>query len=215
MMTSLLSIFDPSSSVVNLNLISPFFLLFLSFYWKTPSVLQQIYFSIKKVISQLFKGEKHNSIIFVSVFFFILFSNLLGLMPFFFSSTSHLFFNLSLSMLLWVASTMWGFLKNFDKNVAHLTPSGCPPILVPFMVMVESVSSLIRPLTLALRLMSNILAGHLILTLISKGIFFFSFFPSSIMFMIHSGFFMFEIGVALIQSYVFSSLMHLYWVESE
>nr|WNE90729.1 ATP synthase F0 subunit 6 [Actornithophilus gracilis] len=216
MMTSLLSVFDPCSSVLwNLNWMSPFFLFFISTFYMIPSMFQQSFFIILKLVTSLFKEGKNSALVFVCVFFFLLIMNLMGLMPYFFSATSHLFFNLSFSLTLWLATVLWGFTKNFDHNIAHLTPMGCPSILVPFMVLVELVSSLIRPLTLSLRLMSNILAGHLILTLISKGVFSFYNLPSLLMFLLHSGFFMFEIGVAFIQAYVFSSLLHLYWLESE
>nr|WIL10140.1 ATP synthase 6 [Actornithophilus hoplopteri] len=211
-----MSVFDPASSILwNLNWISPFILMMISTFYLIPSTLQQAFFLLLKLVSSLFKSKKNTSLIFVCVFIFTLIMNLTGLMPYFFSSTSHLFFNLSISLTLWLSTMMWGFMKNFDHNIGHLTPMGCPSILIPFMVMVELVSSLIRPLTLALRLMSNILAGHLILTLISKGVFGFSDLPSLFMFILHSGFFMFEIGVAFIQAYVFSSLLHLYWLESE
>ena len=103
--------------------------------------------------------------------------------------------------------------KNFSSVLAHLVPEGTPVALVPFMVCIEIISSLMRPMTLAVRLAANIIAGHLLLDLCSipiitssalvKLAFFTALFTLSVL----------EFGVALIQAYVFTRLRSLYLSE--
>nr|YP_010890518.1 ATP synthase F0 subunit 6 [Plegadiphilus threskiornis]WIM51524.1 ATP synthase subunit 6 [Plegadiphilus threskiornis] len=217
-MPSLLSIFDPSSLVFsNLNwmivlvVVLPCF----SNFWFIPSKLMLLYKTIINLVNSMFKVKEMSGIFLSVVFFTILLMNISGLYPYLFSSTSHFTYNFSMALMLWASSVIWGFSKNLNSNIAHLTPVGCPFVLVPFMVMVETISFLIRPITLALRLMANMIAGHLILTLISSGTHYFSNLPMVGLYLLNSGFIMFEIGVAFIQSYVYSYLIFLYWEESK
>nr|YP_010363728.1 ATP synthase F0 subunit 6 [Menacanthus cornutus]UNZ12995.1 ATP synthase F0 subunit 6 [Menacanthus cornutus] len=211
MMNSLLSVFDPSSFLM-LNWMTWVVLLFpIRSYWMI-SPLKSLNNSFKELMYMLF-DKSENSLIFISLFWIILVMNILGLYPYVFSMTSHFIFNLSLSLPLWLACMMMGLWKNLDHIMAHLTPEGCPPILIPFMVLVEMISSLIRPFTLALRLMSNMLAGHLVLALISLGMTKFTGIMFGLLMFIHTGMLMFELGVAFIQAYIFTYLMLLYWEE--
>ncbi|KYN50574.1 ATP synthase subunit a, partial [Trachymyrmex cornetzi] len=95
--------------------------------------------------------------------------------------------------------------------LAHLTSSGTPPILIPFIVIIESISLIIRPLTLAIRLTANIIAGHLLLTLLgSSGININNLSTLSILIFTQILLLTLEIAVSLIQAYVFSILSTLY-----
>nr|YP_010889906.1 ATP synthase F0 subunit 6 [Austromenopon paululum]WJJ69867.1 ATP synthase subunit 6 [Austromenopon paululum] len=151
----------------------------------------------------------------ITLFYIIISMNFLGLVPFVFSVTSHFFFNFFISLPLWLCGMVWGGVVNFRHLLAHLTPHGCPMVLVPFMVTVELVSSVIQPITLALRMMANVLAGHLILHLIGHGIIYFFFPMSTVMFVLQTGFLTFELGVAMVQTFVFVKLLFMYWVEKE
>ncbi|EZA46406.1 ATP synthase subunit a, partial [Ooceraea biroi] len=97
----------------------------------------------------------------------------------------------------------------FNELCTHLTPQGTPLILMPFIVIIESISLLIRPITLAVRLTANIIAGHLLISLIGSAI------KSIIIFTLllisaQTLLLILEIAVAIIQSYVFSILLTLY-----
>ncbi|MCP4054887.1 MAG: F0F1 ATP synthase subunit A, partial [Mesoflavibacter sp.] len=106
------------------------------------------------------------SLLFLSIFFFILLNNVIGLLPYVFTSSRHLSFTLSLSLPLWLGRLLISLIKQFNKNMAHLVPEGTPPPLIPLMVIIESIRLVIRPFTLAVRLRANIIAGHLLLRLL-------------------------------------------------
>nr|YP_010926063.1 ATP synthase F0 subunit 6 [Piagetiella africana]WKF19576.1 ATP synthase subunit 6 [Piagetiella africana] len=216
-MASLLSVFDPSSFSLLPNWVMIFFIFIFPLYsnlWKGPSIIQELWNVFYNYISVLFSEKNKTDLMFVSLFMTLLIINIFGLFPYGFSISSHFSFNISIGLSLWMATMAWGMKFNTKTNIAHLTPLGCPLILVPFMVFVETIGNIIRPLTLSLRLMANMMAGHMIIGLISKSAFY-CFWTSKIVFMvIISGFISFEIGVAFIQAYVFSMLMSLYWKES-
>ena len=94
--------------------------------------------------------------------------------------------------------------------MAHLVPKGTPYALVPFMVLIEVVSNLIRPLTLSIRLAANIVAGHLLLVLVRGPM------PSMRAALLGTAFIalialmVLELGVSFIQAYVFMTLSSLY-----
>jgi len=97
-----------------------------------------------------------------------------------------------------------------NNLLIHLTPSGTPFILMPFVVIIESIRLLIRPLTLSIRLTANIIAGHLLLTLLgSSGI---NLNSSTILILVITQILLYilEISVSIIQAYVFSILATLY-----
>nr|YP_009489689.1 ATP synthase F0 subunit 6 [Falcidens acutargatus]AWH02121.1 ATP synthase F0 subunit 6 [Falcidens acutargatus] len=147
-----------------------------------------------------------------SLFCFLILINMAGLFPYVFSPTVHLMLTLSLSMTFWVSFIYLGIKQNFSKFAAHLLPVGAPFYLNPFLSVIELVSLMVRPLTLAIRLAANIGAGHIILGLL--GVYMSSFIFSSWTFfliaLIHTGYFLFEFGVGLIQAYIFSLLITLY-----
>ncbi len=104
----------------------------------------------------------------LGLFYFILINNAFGLCPYVFTSTSHLTFAFSLALPLWLGHVLYAWLKVPEPILAHLVPLGTPGGLMPFIVLIELVSSLIRPLTLSVRLAANMVAGHLLLTLLSS-----------------------------------------------
>ena len=94
---------------------------------------------------------------------------------------------------------------------AHLVPQGTPGVLIPFMVLIETISNIIRPGTLAVRLAANIIAGHLLLTLLGNtGPSIRSSFLLSILIFSQILLLTLESAVAIIQSYVFAVLSTLY-----
>lgn len=153
--------------------------------------------------------------IITSLLTFLAINNGMGLFPYVFTPSRHLLFTLPLSLILWSGFFVLASIKRPLHFLSHLVPLGTPYALIPFMVLIESIRNLIRPLTLAVRLAANIVAGHLLLTLIR------SLMPSAswpVYFSVTLGLFcllILERAVALIQAYVFTILRSLYVEEVE
>lgn len=94
--------------------------------------------------------------------------------------------------------------------ITHLVPQGTPPILIPFIVCIESIRNIIRPITLSVRLSANIIAGHLLLTLIGSTGNILSIKNIPIILIIQLILVILETAVSIIQSYVFIILTSLY-----
>nr|QUO98911.1 ATP synthase F0 subunit 6 [Ctenocephalides felis felis] len=218
MMTNLFSIFDPmNSNNLSLNWISTMLgLLFIpNMFWMIPSRYNMIWLKIIMMLHNEFKllmkfNPMGSTFMFISLFSFILFNNFLGLFNYIFTSTSHLTLTLSLSLPLWLSFMLLGWINNYNHMFSHLVPQGTPMILMPFMVCIETISNIIRPGTLAIRLSANMIAGHLILTLLgntgnslSMWLIWILIFSQLILLIL-------EIAVSIIQSYVFAVLSTLY-----
>nr|YP_010131269.1 ATP synthase F0 subunit 6 [Omphalius rusticus]AYJ22281.1 ATP synthase F0 subunit 6 [Omphalius rusticus]QPZ76000.1 ATP synthase F0 subunit 6 [Omphalius rusticus]UUJ34973.1 ATP synthase F0 subunit 6 [Omphalius rusticus] len=149
-----------------------------------------------------------------SLFLMLIFFNLMGLIPYVFSITSHLAISFSLGFPLWLSLIISGAVYSPSSSAASLLPGGAPAALNPFLVLVETVSLCVRPITLSIRLVANMSAGHIVLGLIgtylSSGVFVYSTLAVITLVSIQIFYFMFEIGVALIQAYIFSLLVTLY-----
>nr|YP_009863718.1 ATP synthase F0 subunit 6 [Bottapotamon lingchuanense]QKE31049.1 ATP synthase F0 subunit 6 [Bottapotamon lingchuanense] len=221
-MANLFSIFEPSSSIfsIPINWLSTLLgLMFLPFiYWASPSrwsllwskIIQTLHNEFKTLLSPSHIGV---SMLFLSIFTFIVFNNFLGLLPYVFTSSSHLVMTLSLSLPIWITLMIFGWMNHTKHMLAHLVPQGTPPMLMPFMVLIETISNIIRPGTLAVRLAANMIAGHLLLTLlgntgpsISLSILFILIISQILLLILES-------AVAIIQSYVFAVLSTLYTSE--
>nr|QFG40090.1 ATP synthase F0 subunit 6 [Munidopsis verrilli] len=223
MMTSLFSIFEPSSSLINLplNWMSSFLgLLFIPYlFWASPSRWTALWAKMILTLHNEFKSilgmqQKMSTIIFISLFSLILFNNSLGLLPYLFTSSSHLVMTLTLSLPLWLAFMLFGWLNHSQHMFAHLVPQGTPMILMPFMVLIETISNVIRPATLAIRLAANMMAGHLLLTLLSSNGPSLSTLMLTILLLSQILLITLEFAVAIIQSYVFAVLSTLFASET-
>lgn len=134
----------------------------------------------------------------------------MGLTPYTFTASRHLTFTLTLGLIFWRGYVALRFIKDITHRLAHLVPLGTPYALMPFMVLIELIRGVIRPLTLSVRLAANIVAGHLLMTLIAGPISASGFAGAGAML---SGLVLLtvlESAVALIQAYVFSMLSTLY-----
>jgi F-type H+-transporting ATPase subunit a len=98
-----------------------------------------------------------------SLFMFVLFANLLGMFPYFFTVTSHVIVTFALALLVIGTVLVYGFLKHGLGFLKLFVPSGVPALLVPLIVIIEVVSFLSRPISLSVRLFANMLAGHITL----------------------------------------------------
>ncbi|MBI5137842.1 MAG: F0F1 ATP synthase subunit A [Nitrospirae bacterium] len=102
----------------------------------------------------------------ISLFFFVLFGNLLGLVPGVFTITSQLFVTAVLAVVVYVISLVVGFRKHGSHFLSILVPGGTPGWLIPLMIPIEILSQLARPISLAVRLFANMTAGHTILAVL-------------------------------------------------
>lgn len=218
MTTRLFTVFDPATSqTTSANWLRTiiFILCIPAPFWVTHS-RQSLAFSL--IISFIFKEFKvispysfSNIIIFNSLFTLIIINNFMGLFPYIFTASSHITFALSLSLTLWTRIIIYRLTNFFNETIAHLTPQGTPSLLIPFIVIIESIRLIIRPLTLAIRLRANIIAGHLLLTLLGRtgeSIKIISILRAIIL--SQTILFVLEIAVSIIQAYVFSILAILY-----
>nr|YP_009422161.1 ATP synthase F0 subunit 6 [Aquatica lateralis]BBA21824.1 ATP synthase F0 subunit 6 [Aquatica lateralis] len=219
MMTNLFSSFDPSTSMnLSLNWMSIMLGLIVlpPMFWVIPSRINLMWIKLCMTLSNEFKvilkikEMKSTTLIFISLFSLILFNNILSLFPYIFSSTSHLVLTLTLALPLWLSFMIYGWINNTIHMFAHLVPQGTPTILMPFMVCIETISNVIRPGTLAIRLTANMIAGHLLLTLMGNTGNKMSLLMLNILVLSQLLLLMLELAVAIIQSYVFSILSTLY-----
>lgn len=221
MITNLFSIFDPSTKIINLSISinwssNIIFLIILpNLFWLIPNNFNILFFKILKLLNNEFKiiiKKKNNNfnLIFISLFILIIINNFIGLFPYIFTRTSHLSINLTLSLPLWLRIIIFGWIKLTNNIFIHLVPQGTPNILIPFIVIIESIRNIIRPITLTIRLTANIIAGHLLITLLGnigpKIIILYL----PILLIIQIILLLLESAVAIIQSYVFAVLITLY-----
>nr|YP_002727970.1 ATP synthase F0 subunit 6 [Myosotella myosotis]ACE62841.1 ATP synthase F0 subunit 6 [Myosotella myosotis] len=148
-----------------------------------------------------------------SVLTLILLVNLMGLVPFVSSPSSSLWFGGTLALVCWGGILLSGFFFSPKQAVAHLAPSGAPWALLPFLILIETISILIRPLTLTVRLVANISAGHIVMGLVANLLSSLSGAGAALVAMLSVGYFLFEIFVCVIQAYIFTLLLGLYMEE--
>lgn len=217
MINNIFNIFDPSTrTLFSLNWIRIFILFILAPYplWIQPSRFSIIWIIINEFIHKEFKTlinySYSNLLILSSLFIRILINNFIGLFPYIFTASRQIRFSLSLSISIWIGIISFRVINYFNDICRHLTPQGTPFILIPFIVMIESVSLIIRPLTLAIRLRANIIAGHLLLCLLGTAGQHIIILFIPILIITQITLFILEISVSLIQAYVFSILSTLY-----
>nr|YP_009740827.1 ATP synthase F0 subunit 6 [Traulia lofaoshana]QID03828.1 ATP synthase F0 subunit 6 [Traulia lofaoshana]QNM39702.1 ATP synthase F0 subunit 6 [Traulia lofaoshana] len=220
MMTNLFSTFDPSTNIFNLSLnwTSTFLGLMLIpwMFWLTPSRINIMWNKLNLTLHNEFKtlmgtnSFNGTTFMFISIFIMMLFNNFMGLFPYIFTSTSHLALTFTIALPMWMSFMLFGWINHTNHMFMHLVPQGTPPMLMSFMVLIETISNIIRPGTLAVRMAANMIAGHLLLTLLGNTG------PSMMMNMMslliigQMMLLILESAVAMIQAYVFSILSTLY-----
>nr|YP_009316752.1 ATP synthase F0 subunit 6 [Anax imperator]YP_009942420.1 ATP synthase F0 subunit 6 [Anax parthenope]AOW43646.1 ATP synthase F0 subunit 6 [Anax imperator]QOC71589.1 ATP synthase F0 subunit 6 [Anax parthenope]QOQ35055.1 ATP synthase F0 subunit 6 [Anax parthenope] len=220
MMTNLFSVFDPTSSILGMSMnwtstMIGIIMIPMTF-WLIPTRYSLIWNNITTTLHKEFKtllgttGHNGSTFIFVSVFSLILFNNFMGLFPYIFTSSSHLAFTLTLALPLWLSFMIYGWINHTQHMFAHLVPQGTPPVLMPFMVCIETISNVIRPGTLAVRLAANMIAGHLLMTLLGNTGPSLTYSILSLLLITQIALLVLESAVSIIQSYVFAVLSTLY-----
>jgi ATP synthase subunit 6 len=173
--------------------------------------------AIKNLLRDIVGGEKHiHYILFVTLTLILVTFNLMGLLPFSLSVTSHFSITFTLSFIFFVAFNLIGFMRHKTKIVLLWLPHGTPYVVTPFIILIELISYSTRIFSLAIRLFANIMSGHTLLKILSgfawvllisgSILSYFSIFPFVIIFLI-SGL---EFAIALLQAYVFLTLLVIY-----
>ena len=145
----------------------------------------------------------------LTLFLFILFCNVLGLVPYSFTVTSHIVVTLALALTVFIGATIIGFFRNGFGYLKLFMPSGVPVLLLPLVVVIEVVSYFIRPMSLSIRLFANMMAGHMMLKVMAGFVVmlgYFGFVPLLVM----VGLTGLELLVAALQAYVFALLTCMY-----
>lgn len=220
MIANLFSSFDPSTNIYSLNWARTLIRVFIlpPRFWLIPSRFSFIWNNLLLRLHKEFKiltaSSKGITLIFISVFTIIIFNNFIGLFPYIFTRTSHMIITLALALPLWLTFILIGWCKNTTHILAHLVPVGTPGALIPFIVCIETIRNVIRPGTLAIRLSANIIAGHLLITLLGNTGPIIPTLIIRILIVVQIALLTLESAVAIIQSYVFSVLRTLYFRES-
>jgi len=102
-----------------------------------------------------------------TLFIFILINNLIGMVPYSFSTTSHFLLTFALSFSVVIGATILGFWEHKLKFFSLFVPAGCPLALLPVLVLIEFISYLTRNISLGLRLAANLFSGHMLLNILS------------------------------------------------
>lgn len=225
MAPDIFSSFDPS--IYKIYLISPSLFWIFSFiiltsimssFWCLPSL---IFFPIlgrnkiihDQAIRTLIHKISPGSLTLISLFLLINLLNLMGLIPYFSAPTCHLTLTLRIGLPIWLLLNLSSFSNNPKFFLTHLLPPGAPTWLNPALTLIETLRIIVRPITLSFRLAANIRAGHIIMGLIGVYLsvnLFSSPLLGGTLFLLQIGYIIFEVGICLIQGYVFSLLISLY-----
>ena len=149
----------------------------------------------------------------LTLFIFLLVLNLMGLIPNTYPVTSSITFTLGLALLTFVITQVVGVQRNgLTGYVTGFVPPGLPLkiVFVPFMFIIEWISELAKPLTLAMRLYANILAGHLLIFIFLSFILYFGTYMAVISVPMALVLYAFEIFIAVLQAYIFAILTQVY-----
>lgn len=190
--------------------------------FSVPNAYQVVSESVYKFILGMIKEQTHGSAlsyfpVFLLTFLFILLSNLIGLVPFSFTTTAQFAVAFALALSYNLGFILLGFYNHNYKFLKLFVPSDAPVFLVPLIVVIEVVSYLIRTFSLSIRLFANMMAGHTLLHILTtfsikmakagSGVaLLFSVLP----FVLVLSVFVLEFGIALIQAYVFVILLCIY-----
>nr|AOS51721.1 ATP synthase F0 subunit 6 [Salarias fasciatus] len=152
-----------------------------------------------------------------SLMLFLITLNMLGLLPYTFTPTTQLSLNMALAVPLWLATVIIGMRNQPTHALGHLLPEGTPTLLIPILIIIETISLFIRPLALGVRLTANLTAGHLLIQLIATAAFVLlplmptvALLTTTLLFLLT----LLEVAVAMIQAYVFVLLLSLYLQEN-
>nr|YP_009346138.1 ATP synthase F0 subunit 6 [Hoplias intermedius]ANW84119.1 ATP synthase F0 subunit 6 [Hoplias intermedius] len=171
----------------------------------------------QQLLLPLNMGGHKWALMLTSLMIFLLSINILGLLPYTFTPTTQLSLNLGLAVPFWLATVIIGLRNQPNAALAHLLPEGTPILLIPVLIIIETISLFIRPLALGVRLTANLTAGHLLIQLISTAVVVLTPMMTTVAMLTAIVLFLLtllEVAVAMIQAYVFVLLVSLYLQEN-
>ena len=128
---------------------------------KLQLIAEMSYTFVAKMISDTAGSKARPYFPFIfSLFMFVLFCNMVGMLPYSFTVTSHIIVTLIMALFIFIAVTIIGFIKHGFKYLSIFVPSGVPAVLLPLITIIEIISYLSRPVSLSVRLFANMMAGH-------------------------------------------------------
>jgi F-type H+-transporting ATPase subunit a len=180
-----------------------------------PTRLQSVAESIYEVVDNMTHEILHENArtyfpFVLTLFTFILFCNVLGLVPYSFTVTSHIIVTLALALTVFIGATIIGFWRNGFSYLKLFVPSGVPAVLLPLVVVIEIVSYFIRPMSLSIRLFANMMAGHMMLKVMAGFVVMLGAAAGWLPLAAMVGLYGLELLVAALQAYVFALLTCMY-----
>lgn len=183
------------------------------------TILERVIVHWEKVLLENLGDNKFNYfILFLSLFLFMFVLNLLGFFTYTFPLTTHIFITFGLALGIWLGVIILGFYNFRGLYLSSFMPLGAPLFLSPILVIIEIISNLSRPIALGMRLAANLTAGHILmailgdfgskLLILNYGIL--SLFPILVVIFMT----VLEVGVLIIQAYVFCLLSVIYLRDS-
>ena len=178
---------------------------------KLQLISELFYNFIAKMISDTAgsKAKPYFPFIF-SLFMFVLFCNMLGMLPYSFTVTSHIIVTLIMAIFIFIAVTIIGFMKHGFGYLKVFVPSGVPAVLLPLITVIEIISYLSRPVSLSVRLFANMMAGHTMLKVFGGFVISLGMLGGWLPLSFSVALTGLEILVAFLQAYVFAILTCIY-----
>jgi ATP synthase subunit 6 len=180
-------------------------------------IIEKVFVFAKSLISENMGTKYFKYFVYIYVlFFFLLLANLLGMIPYSFTVTSHLIFTFTLSFSTFFAINIIGIRKHGLKFFGLFLPTGAPLVVAPYLIIIELISYIARVFSLAIRLFANMMSGHTLLKILAgfgwtmasmASIWALAhFIPLIIVFLVTG----LEIAIACLQAYVFTVLVSIY-----
>ena len=208
-----------SSTIVSIFLMSLFNSTIIPNRWQ--SFIELAYDFVLNLVNENVgpKGLQYFPFIFVT-FMFLLVCNLLGMVPYSFTVTSHIIVTFGLSLSMFIGLTIIGFKHHGMHFFSFFMPPGAPIGIAPLLIPIELISYISRAFSLAIRLFANMMSGHTLFkilagfswTMLSMGgvVYLAGFLPILILAVLTA----LELGIAMLQAYVFTILLVIYLSDS-
>ena len=221
-----LEIFETNISYTNSSLFMSLAIIFITLLLllsiKNKSLIPSRFQSISEIFYEFIanmvsdnigdKGRKFFPLIF-TLFTFLLFGNMLGMLPYSFTFTSHIIVTFVLAMFVFLLVTLLGIFIHGFKFFGLFVPKGVPMIMLPLMIPIEIISYLSRPISLSVRLFANMMAGHTMLKIFAGFIVPLGIFGVAPL-IVDVALTALEVLIAFLQAYVFTILTCLYLNEA-
>ena len=221
-----LEIFETNISYTNSSLFMSLAIIFITLLLllsiKNKSLIPSRFQSISEIFYEFIanmvsdnigdKGRKFFPLIF-TLFTFLLFGNMLGMLPYSFTFTSHIIVTFVLAMFIFLLVTLLGIFIHGFKFFGLFVPKGVPMIMLPLMIPIEIISYLSRPISLSVRLFANMMAGHTMLKIFAGFIVPLGIFGVAPL-IVDVALTALEVLIAFLQAYVFTILTCIYLNEA-